>query len=81
MLASLLSQPVVFGTSISEVLQDAGLLTLIGGVYHHIECHQDGCHRLGRFSHGHLRLCHKHHPNVPDDGKITAEHIAAVNAS
>lgn len=78
MIASLLSTPVVFGTSLSEVLQDAGLITLIVGAWHHIECHQDGCHRLGRFTHGHLKLCHVHHPLVPSDGKVTAAHINAV---
>lgn len=78
MIASLLSTPVVFGTSLSEVLQDAGLITLIAGAYRHIECRQDGCHRLGRFTHGHLRLCAVHHPLVPSDGKVTAEHINAI---
>jgi hypothetical protein len=82
MIASLLSQPVVFGTSLSEVLQDATLLALLGGaihatigVYRRNVCHQVKCHRLGRFFYGHYRLCHVHHPNVPSDGKITAVHI------
>jgi hypothetical protein len=35
-------------------------------------------YRLGRFPHGHLKLCHVHHPLVPNDGKITAEQIDAV---
>ncbi len=78
MIASFLSQPVVFGTSISEVLMDVTLLTLLGGLYRHVECHQQGCRRLGRFPHGHLRLCARHHPNVPSDGKITQQHIEAV---
>lgn len=78
MIATFLSQPVVFGTSVSEVLQDAGLFTLIVGAWHHLECNRDGCHRLGRFRHGHLKLCGRDHPLVPDDGRITAEHIDAV---
>jgi hypothetical protein len=78
MIAFLLSAPVVFGTSISEVLQDAGLITLIVGAYRHLECHKDGCHRLGRFTHGHLKLCARHHPLVPSDGRVTAEHINQV---
>jgi hypothetical protein len=52
-----------------------GLVTL----YHHIECNQDGCHRLGRFRHGHLKLCHVHHPLVPDDGRVTREHVDRVS--
>lgn len=50
----------------------------IGGIVSSLICHQSGCYRRGRFRHGHYRLCHVHHPNVPSDGKITAEHIAAV---
>jgi hypothetical protein len=50
----------------------------IGSIVSHLFCHQSGCYRMGRFPHGHYRLCHVHHPNVPSDGKITAEHIAAV---
>jgi hypothetical protein len=80
MIASLLSQPVVIGCSVAELLSLLTLITLAGGAYKHLECHQDGCHRLGRFRHGHLKLCHVHHPLVPNDGKVTAEHIAAVTA-
>ncbi len=78
MLATFLSQPVVFGTSISEVLQDGSLVVLLAGAYRLVECHREGCKRLGRFRHGHLRLCHVHHPLVPSDGRITAGHIDAV---
>jgi sucrose-6-phosphate hydrolase SacC (GH32 family) len=34
--------------------------------------------RLGRFVHGHYKLCHLHHPDVPSNGKITWEHIDAA---
>ena len=50
----------------------------IGGVVSMLVCHRQGCYRRGRFRHGQYRLCHVHHPNVPSDGKITDEHIAAV---
>lgn len=53
----------------------------IGGVVSTLVCHQSGCWRRGRFRYGHYRLCHKHHPQVPSDGKITAEHVAAVEHS
>lgn len=76
MLASLhfLSEAVV-GDSWIEVATVLTLVTFVAGAYRHIECHQDGCHRLGRFSHGHLKLCHVHHPHIPSDGKVDAEHI------
>lgn len=73
-------QPVVI-TSWMEILTAVSLLALVSAfatAYHHVECHQDGCHRLGRFTHGHFKLCAVHKPGVPSDGKITAEHIAAV---
>jgi hypothetical protein len=50
----------------------------IGGVVSMLICHRSGCYRRGRFRHGQYRLCHVHHPDVPSDGKITDEHIAAV---
>jgi hypothetical protein len=53
----------------------------IGGIISTLICHHTGCYRRGRFRHGHYRLCHVHHPNVPSDGKIRAEHIAAVRRS
>jgi len=66
----------------SGIGSDFGELTLIGTVigsaivaYRHIECHHEGCRRLGRFPHGHYKLCHIHHPHVPSDGKIHKGHI------
>lgn len=58
-----------------------GIVSLIGigGIVSHLLCHQTGCFRLGRFRLGHYRLCHVHHPHVPSDGRITAEHIEAVD--
>ena len=41
-------------------------------------CHKQGCYRLGRFRHGHYKLCHKHHPNVPSSGKITEKHLEDI---
>lgn len=57
-----------------------GVVSLIGigGIVSHLFCHHSGCYRRGRFRHGQYMLCHVHHPHVPSDGKITAEHIEAV---
>lgn len=77
----LIDQPEVFVTSWIEALTLVTLGSILAGLataYHHIECHAEGCHKLGRFRHGHLKLCRIHHPLVPDDGKITAEHIRRV---
>ena len=64
-------------TSWIELLTILALLSAIAGIYHHLECHQEGCKRLGRYTHGHLKLCHVHHPLVPNDGKIGKEQIDA----
>jgi hypothetical protein len=59
-----------------------GLISLagIGGIVSTLICHRKGCFRRGRFRCGHYRLCHIHHPDVPSDGNITDEHIAACHA-
>jgi hypothetical protein len=68
----------VVGDSYLELLSLAVLISAVAALYRHVECHQDGCHRLGRYTHGHLKLCAVHHPLVPNDGKVTAENIDAV---
>jgi hypothetical protein len=50
----------------------------IGGIISTLVCHRSGCLRRGRFRYGHYRLCHRHHPHVPSDGRLTEEHISAV---
>lgn len=68
-----LLQEQVWGDSVIEWLS---LFTFAGAfatLYHHLECHEKGCHRLGRFQHGHLRVCHIHHPLVTDDHKKDIE--------
>ncbi len=71
----------VVGDSYLELLTLAVLVSAFAAVYRHVECHQTGCHRLGRFTHGYLKLCHRHHPLVSDDGKIGAADIDAVTKS
>ena len=78
MLATFFSQPVVWTTSLIELLTLTTVLAFVGGAYRHIECHHTGCHRIGRFPHGHWKLCRVHHPDVPTKGKITDDHIAGV---
>ncbi len=78
MIASFVSEPVVWGTSLIEVIAVVALLPTAAAILNHLICHQKGCYRPGRFTHGHFKLCARHHPNVPSDGKITAEHIANI---
>lgn len=73
----LLQEPAV-GDSVLEFLGLISLLAFFAGAWRHIECQRDGCHRWGRFPHGHYKLCRVHHPAVPDDGRITGEHIQAI---
>jgi len=71
-------QPVVITSwmELLTVLQLGALIGLLGGAYHHVECHETGCHKMGRFTHDHLKFCHIHHPGVPNDGVI---HIGSDN--
>ncbi len=64
----------------SQWLSGFALVGGLAGIYHHVECHQEGCHRLGRFRHGHLKLCHVHHPSVPSDGKVNDANIKSETA-
>jgi len=77
------SQPVVFADSWVELLSTITLVAFVLGAYKHLECHRAGCHRIGRFQHGHYKLCRIHHPLVPSDGKVGQAEIDAIkpNAS
>lgn len=79
MIAALLSQPVVFGTSISEILQDATLLVFVSAVFKHFNCHVNSprfCWRWGHIVPGtSFRACHRHHHERPSSGEVSAEHI------
>jgi hypothetical protein len=79
-LALLFTQPEVFSGSWMELVGTVTLVTLLIGAYRHFECHVKSCHRVGRFSHGHYKLCHVHHPHVPSDGRITEATVAAVES-
>lgn len=69
-------EPVFTDTPI-ELFGSIAVVAILAGGYRHLCCHQSGCYRLGRFPHGHLRLCRAHHPLVPSGGKITQTHIDA----
>jgi hypothetical protein len=76
MMATFFSQPVVWSTSLVEVLT---ILTVLAGgftLYRKVECHQPGCHRLGHFQHGAYKLCRIHHPVVPAEQAKRKHHIA-----
>lgn len=84
-----LSEAVV-SDSYLELLGVVTLLTILGSAltwYRHSRCHNSDCRnclhlrRHGKYPHGHLSLCHVHKPGVPDDGRITQEHIDAVTRS
>jgi len=80
MLAELLPSSTPLVSEWFSFLTVGGIFGGIAGLYRHIECNQEGCHRLGRFRHGHLKLCHVHHPHVPSDGKVNQTHIDEMTA-
>jgi hypothetical protein len=63
------------GSDLGELTLITTMVALFATVYRHLECHKTGCHRLGRFQHGHWRLCRIHHPHIPTSGAITQEHV------
>jgi hypothetical protein len=74
-LATFFSEPLVWSTSIIELLTVVGLFSLIGGLYKHWECHVGTCHRLGHPVQGTShRACWTHHPHLHPN--MTAEDIA-----
>ena len=79
MLATFFSQPLVWSTSLVELLTLTSIVAFVVGAYRHIECHHSGCHRLGRFPHGHYKLCRVHHPQVPTTGRIDQARIDEVS--
>jgi hypothetical protein len=82
MIGQLISQPPVWITSWVEALAVVSLGTMIAGLvgaYRHVECHRSGCHRLGRFQHGHLKLCRIHSPAL-QGAAVTDAHIRSVVA-
>ena len=72
---TLFTQEKVLADTPVELFGMLSIVALLFGAYRKIECHQHGCHRLGRFDHGHFKLCRIHHPHVPTKGKIGKQHI------
>jgi hypothetical protein len=72
------TSPQAITSSWVEIIGTLTLVSFVAGAYKHLECHISGCHRFGRFVHGHYKLCHLHHPGVPSDGKVTMKQIKEV---
>ncbi len=67
-----------FSGAWTEIIGDLSVLAAVIAGFRVLFCHQHRCYRLGRFRHGHYRLCARHHPKVPSSGRITKEHIDAI---
>lgn len=61
-----------FGSCLTE-------FAIFGVVYHRLNCHQDGCRRIGlhKVEGTPYVVCRRHHPDIPD--KVTAEHIRGAH--
>jgi hypothetical protein len=58
------------------------LLSLIGGAWRHINCHTDGCARIGRFpvAGGMFKVCRRHHRDITGHhGKLTLETLQVAH--
>lgn len=39
-----------------------GYLAIVAVFWRHVNCHQPGCHRIGRYHHPDGLFCRRHHP-------------------
>lgn len=80
MLATFLSQPVVFSCSWVE-LTGLAVLAGIAGLYRKVNCHEPWCWRLARHPVAGTPYvtCHKHHPGLVGS-KVKPGHIQAAHA-
>jgi hypothetical protein len=68
---------------------DLGELPLFAGfvvAYHHLNCHEPSCRRVGRHTvvdadGNHHKLCRKHSPHHGDGSGRLAAHIKATNSA
>lgn len=65
---------------------DLGEIALIGGIFtlaRSHNCHVKHCWRINKHpvEGTPYKVCRKHHPTIPSNGKITAEHISDAHAS
>lgn len=63
-----------------QTIEGLSGLALFVTLRHHLFCSYHRCLRLARATHQPtgLRLCHRHHPDLPDHGRIAAEHFKPV---
>lgn len=62
------------GPMIVALLSYSGILLI---VWHHLNCHQDGCFRIGRYqvAGGRFRTCRGHHPDPAIQQGVQAHHL------
>ena len=69
---------------IAIIITVATILSSAVTWYRHSRCSNTECrnflglHRHGKYLHGHLKLCHVHHPLVPNNGKINQVYIDEI---
>lgn len=66
-------EPYLFWSGIGS---DLAYLSIFALAYRRLNCHQDGCRRIGthRVEGTPFVTCRKHHPGIPG-GRVTAERI------
>ena len=70
-------EPYLFWSGIGS---DLAYLSIFALVYRKLNCHQDGCRRVGlhKVDGSPYIVCKKHHPAIPA-GPVTAAHIHAAH--
>lgn len=72
-----------FGSWLSSNLALLGLATLVGTAWRAMNCHTDGCPRIGRYplAGGAFKVCRRHHRDVTGHhGPLTTEVLKAAHA-
>jgi hypothetical protein len=53
------------------ILAAIGMTTIITGLWHHANCHVDGCLRVGSHPAGDFKVCRKHHHEIRRTSEVT----------
>jgi|SRR5580692_7047980 hypothetical protein len=67
--------------SVPALITALGLTTIIGGAWHHLSCHVDGCRRIGKYhvAGGQYRCCRVHHPDPQVVEGLQVRHLHAAH--
>lgn len=66
------------------LLTALGMSTIIAGLWHAVNCHVDGCPKIGRYhvAGGKFKVCRAHHPeDAVRQRKVSHHHVISLHRS